>query len=247
MKFFRITWNEIKKEMLTTFSYKFQWVGEFLSLAIFYFFLSKLSNRLEFSAFSYCLWFYSMLIVGDISGKISTEMKLGTFEQVYFATYPIPIMLLAKMLASIVRSGLLMICLLLLLINNGSFDVLQFLNVNIYLSVFFITPGLFGIGLLIGGLTLLLKDAGWMLNIINNCMLFLSGIFISTDVFPYWIQKIAVIIPTTQAIQLIKQENVYLMNWVALSLISLAYLALGGLVFFFCSKKAKSQGLLAHY
>lgn len=247
MKFFIITWNEIKKEMLTTFSYKLQWIGEFLSLAIFYFFLSKLANRLEFSTFSYCLWFYSMLIIGDISGKISTEMKLGTFEQMYLSAYPIFVILLSKILSSILRSVFLVICLLFLLINSNNFSFSDFMNLNIYLSILCVTPGLFGISLLIGGITLLLKDAGWLLNIINNCMLFLNGVVISIDVFPYWMQKISMLIPTTKAVLLIKQENIHFISWFTLLFMSLVYLAFGGLVFFLCNKRAKSKGMLAHY
>lgn len=247
MNFFSITWNEIKKELLTTLSYKFQWLGELLSLTIFYFFLSKIANTLEFSTFSYCFWFYSMLIIGDISGKISLEMKLGTFEQVYLATYPISTILLAKTFTSILRSGFLMMFLILFLFSSYDFNFSGFMNLNVYLSILFIIPGLFGISLLIGGITLLLKDAGWILNIINNCMLFLNGTLISLNILPYWLQKIATLIPTTQVIQFTKQDNIFLVDWLTLLFTNLIYLTIGGLVFFFCNKKAKSKGILAHY
>ena len=75
----RIVLNELIKELLIVWSYRLQWVGEIVSLIIFFMFLFNLTNETEYAAISYCLWFYSILIIGDISGKISVDMKAGAF------------------------------------------------------------------------------------------------------------------------------------------------------------------------
>ncbi len=247
MKFLRLLRNEIEKEVATTLSYRSQWVGEFLSLIIFYLFLSKLPDKLELSVLSYSLWFYSMLIVGDISGKISSEMRLGTLEQIYLSTYSVIHLLTAKIIASIARCGLLMFCLLLILTINSYANALYIPDLFFFLALLCITPGLFGISLLIGGITLIIKDAGWVVNVVNNSMLFLSGLFLSIEVFPHWVQKLSFAIPTTQAITLIHKKNILVMDWVIASCISLTYFLLGITFFFVCDKKAKAKGSLGHY
>jgi ABC-2 type transport system permease protein len=247
MTFTRVLGNEINKEMITTFSYKSQWFGEFLSLVIFYLFLSQLPGKLELSILSYSLWFYSILIVGDVAGKISSEMRLGTLEQIYLSTYSVIYLLLAKIIASIVRSCLLMFSLLFLLSINNFIDFIYIPDLLFFLALLIITPGLFGISLLIGGLTLLIKDASWIINIVNNSMLFLSGIFLSLETFPIWVQKLSFAMPTTQAITLIHRSHFLMMDWLITLFSSLIYFLFGLTLFLICEKKAKSKGVLGHY
>ena len=108
-----------------------------------------------------------------------------------------------------------------------------------------VTPGLFGISLLIGGLTILLKDTGWLINIVNNGFLFLSGIFLPLDSFPHQLQKISSMIPTTQAISSLNEIS--LNDFFMIMIINLSYLGLGIFCFFLCEKKAKIKGILGHY
>ena len=108
-----------------------------------------------------------------------------------------------------------------------------------------ITPGLFGISLLIGGLTILLKDTGWLINVINNGFLFLCGIFLPLDSFPHQLQKISLMIPTTQAINSLNEFSIN--NFFMFMIINLSYLGLGTFFFFLCERKAKIKGILGHY
>lgn len=245
MMFFKIVGNEIKKEILTAWSYRFQWFGEFLSLLIFFIFLIALAREKQVAGISYCLWFYSILIVGDISGKISTEMRSGTFEQIYLSAIPIPFLLLAKVFSAIVRSFIIMASLFILIWSLGYINIS---NIN-YLSLAFIlliiTPGLLGLSLFLGGLTILLKDTGWMLNILNNSLLFLSGIFMPIESLPTWLQYVSDLSLITQAIEFIKVSDHS--NESHLLVISFFYLFLGIIVFLFCEKKAKLKGSLGHY
>ncbi len=242
----RIIFNEFRKEILITWSYKFQWFGEFLSLIVFYLFLNNLSKRVDFSAFSYCVWFYSVLIIGDISGKITHERNLGTFEQIYLSTSSIVTIFFAKIIASIMKCSLLMLTLVLLLLFYGKTGSLHLLK-NFCISILLITPGLFGFSLIIGGFTLLLKDVGWVINIINNSALFLSGAFLSLEEFPYWLQKTSSALPTTQAINLMQKKQMQISDVLNVLFINLIYLIIAFVIFSFCEKNAKSRAILDHY
>lgn len=247
MKLASILWNELRKEILTTLGYKSQWLGEFLALIIFYLFLNKLSGRSDLSAYCYCLWFYSVLIIGDISGKITTEMRLGTFEQMYLSTFSIISLLTVKIITSIIRCGLLMLSLLFLLFLNGYIFLNTLFDPLLWLAALCITPGLFGISLILGGITLSIKDTAWIVNIVNNSTLFLSGIFLSTEAFPNWIQNLSILIPTTQAITLLYQNDFSPINWALFGASSLVYLLIGLACFFLFDRRAKEKGVLGHY
>ena len=243
--FFKIMWNEIKKEILTVWSYRLQWLGEFISLLIFFIFLITLTKEKQIAGINYCLWFYSILIIGDISGKISTEMRSGTFEQIYLSALPIPFLLFAKAISAIVKSFLIMGSLFSLLWCLGYIAISGLPITKLTCTILIITPGLFGISLLLGGLTILLKDVGWILNIINNSLLFLSGIFMPIESFPIWIQYVSQISLITIAIDFIQLSHSS--NELSLYIVSFIYLVFGSGVFLYCEKKAKLKGCLGHY
>lgn len=242
-------WSELKKEIIIAFNYKFQWAGDFLSLAVFYLFLAKLSTKIEFQTLSYSLWFYSVLIIGDISGKISSEMRLGTFEQTYLSVFSLLTLFMVKVFVSIFRCIILMIVFLVFLtvVDFNCFNIFTFKCFVTIFAGLCITPGLFGFSLLVGGITLLIKDAGWISNILNNSMLFLSGIFLNIGSFPGWVQKIALLIPTTRAIQLINYNNQLLSEWGITFVLSFVYFAIGGIFFYFCDKRARVMGIVGYH
>jgi ABC-2 type transport system permease protein len=243
--FLRILWNEIKKEMLTAWSYRLQWLGEFLSLIVFFVFLIVVAKEKQIAGISYCLWFYSILIIGDMSGKISVEMRSGTFEQIYLSVIPIPLLLLAKLISSIVRSFIIMISLFSLISILGYINLLDVPILKLSLVMLIVTPGLLGLSLLLGGLTILLKDVGWVINLINNSLLFLSGIFLPLESFPRWLQHASKLSIVTQSVEIIRTNGPTSELFVII--ISFIYLVIGFLSFHYCEKKAKLTGRLGHY
>lgn len=240
---FKIVCNEIKKEFFNTWSYRWQWFGELISLFAFFFFLSMLTQKAG-AGISYCIWFYSVLIIGDISGKVSLEMRSGTFEQIYLSSIPMPLIFISKVVTSIFRAFIIMTTLFMLFWVFG-YVQLSFLNYKMFYVLMMITPGLFGISLLIGGFTILLKDIGWLTNIINNSLLFLSGIFLPLDSYSSQFQKFLLLIPTTQAINSLNDFSGN--ELFVIVAINFFYLGLGIFCFFLCEKKAKIKGILGHY
>jgi ABC-2 type transport system permease protein len=242
---FKVIWNEIKKEVLTIWSYRLQWIGEFLSLSFFFIFLISLTQEKQIAGLAYCLWFYAILIIGDISGKISTEMRIGTFEQIYLSVIPIPILLFAKVISAVVKSFIIMGSLFIILCNLGFINLHNLPVLKIILIIFIITPGLFGLSLFLGGLTILLKDVSWTINVINNGMLYLSGVFFPLDSLPLWLQYISQASLITTSLEFIKFSSYS--NASFSFLLSLFYFFLGSSVFILCEKKAKIKGSLGHY
>lgn len=195
---------------------------------------------------AYSIWFYSILIIGDISGKVSLEMRTGTFEQMYLSSISIPILFIAKALVAILRAFLIMTSLLAFFWSFGyvNFSLLQYKTIYILIIT---TIGLFGISFFICGLTILIKDTSWLINIVNNGLLFLSGIFLPLDFFSSQLQRVLLMIPTTQAIKSLYQQIDLFNDLIPMIFLNSIYFILGISFFLFCEKKAKMKGILGHY
>lgn len=246
-KVYNLVRNEVRKELLITWSYRSQWMGEFFSLLVSYVFLNELTFKsYPASALSYCIWFYSIVITGGISNKIASEMVTGTLEQIYLSIIPIPVLFCVKIVAGVIRASLLMIvlCTCLVLLKRASIDFNSLLR--LLFIIISITPGLLGLSLLLGGLTLWLKDIGWLINCVNSGLLFVSGIFLPVESLPTPLRLFSQTLPTTQAIGILKNGfSAYL--WLNIVAWSFLYCVLGLCVFYRCDKQAKLMGNLAHY
>lgn len=260
MLFIKTALNEVWKELLVTWSYRTQWLAEMLALSLLFFYLMTMSHHIpesshneHFYLFSYAIWFYSVLIIGDISSKLSTEMRTGTFEQVYLSVLPITLVFLSRIFASLIRSTLLMLIfvgpLMLFLGKLPGLD--QTICLLIVLTC--LAPGLIGLSFLMGGITFLIKESGPLINILNNGLLFLSGAFLPLNALPHWLASIALLLPTTKAIKIITQFTTpefpfsEIPDLLSLCVTSLVYLGVGLLAFSLCEKRAKSLGSLGHY
>ena len=65
--------------------------------------------------------------------------------------------------------------------------------------------GLFGFGYAIGGLTLVFKQISSVSGLVTNMLLFLNGTLLPVHHFPAWLETIAVFLPTTQGIIVLRK------------------------------------------
>lgn len=252
--------NEVRKELFLIWNYRVQWVFEVIALILFFFFLSRINippnqpiHSFELSLINYATWFYAILIIGDMGGKLANEMRTGTFEVLCLAAIPIAWILVARIFASIIRATTLFLLLIVPLALLFSIPVpLQ--HFQLFFKVFCgLLPGLLGLSFLLGGITLLIKDAGPIVNIVNNSILFLSGGFVPLDSFPKWVITLTKYLPTTQAITIFKNhlvfnKTIFFGNEMAILLVhSLLYLTVGVLAFLYCEKRVRMAGTLGHY
>lgn len=260
--FYYIAINEIRKELLLVWSYRIQWICEIVALTLFFFFLSRMNyafskdSDLEFSLMSYATWFYAILIIGDMAGKLANEMRTGTFEQISLAVVSMPWILVARVFTSIIRATALFLLLMIPLATLFSIHI-SFHNIGLFFVVFGgLLPGLLGLSFLLGGITFILKEAGPIINIVNNTLLFLSGGFVPLDTFPSWVVMITKYLPTTQAINIFRVNRQLsthsffpFSNSGISSLVvhSFIYLLIGLFAFLYLERKAKSEGTLGHY
>lgn len=236
----KILINELKKEFFILWSYKIQWFGEFVSLIFLFVFLSFFNTSLN-SGLLYGVWFYSILIIGDVSNKISLDTKAGNIEQIYLSPIPSFFIYIIKIASTLIKSFfMLSIFLILLFICNLNITF----DLRVMVSIFIITPGLFGLSFILGGLTLVFKETSFIVTIVNNLLLFLSGIFLPLSHLPDWLQLLSFYLPTTQAIYMITETSVPFNKFVTIISINIIYVLIGFIAFIFSENYAKRKGIL---
>ncbi|MDE2822892.1 MAG: ABC transporter permease, partial [Chloroflexota bacterium] len=116
--------------------------------------------------------------------------------------------------------------------------------------------GLFGFGYAIGGLTLVFKQISSVSGLLTNVLLFLNGALLPVHHFPAWLETIAVFLPTTQGIIVLRKVVVdgasLTAVWedgsmVFLAVQSILFLVVGWALFNVGERVAKRSGTLGQY
>ena len=244
--FFKIIWNEFVKEIFCAWGYKINWIGELITLALFFMFLSNMTYEHQNKGIEYCIWFYSVLVTGEIGNKLSSEMKNGTLEQVYLSIFPTWFLFFVKIISSTVKSMLIVFVLLIFMYVLGFVDTNYFCFFKLFFLLILITPCLFGISFVFGGLTLVFRDISWLTNLFNNYSIFLSGIFVPLDKIPAWMHVLVYNNIVYVGVGILREEQNLI---ICMRLIFYCFLIfLFGLIFFiYCQNKVKTNGTLGYY
>lgn len=115
---------------------------------------------------------------------------------------------------------------------------------------------LFGLGFMVGGATLLLKQVTQLANFVENFLLYLSGALLPVHNLLDWLEAFAKMLPTTHGIIVLRkvvlegQSLVSVWNdgplgWLIVN--TFAYLVIGILVFKWFERRAMNQGVLGQY
>ncbi|WP_165422915.1 ABC transporter permease [Ktedonosporobacter rubrisoli] len=115
---------------------------------------------------------------------------------------------------------------------------------------------LFGFTLFLSGLALVFKQISALADMLQNLMLFLTGSLVPVSAFPTWLTLLTKILPTTEAVIVLRSVQLrgqsLVAAWLdgslgALLLHALLYLGVGWLVYKLCERYARQQGSLGQY
>lgn len=265
----RISWlrmalvalNETYKGLLIQFSYKFDLLSQALTFGFLFIGIAFFTGQgtidpvlLAPAFLGYVVWIYLLIAIGDASFALREEAQVGTLEQMYMSPAPAGVILLGRTLASLVVTTNILLLITL--------PLLYFFDIQIHwrwagLPVFLLTwMGIYGFGFMVAAATLLFKQIGALVNLMQNMMLFLNGSFVPVDNFPNWLYVVAHTIPSTQGIIVLRkvllEEQTLRMIWQDGSLIwlfahSSVYFIVGWFLFVLSERQAKRRGLLGQY
>ena len=257
----RVFLNEFHKVALIYWHYKFNLFMEVLQLGLNFLGMSLMlhAGSMGFSEFGptllgYIMWVYASYIFNVGYNSITLESRSGTLEQLFMSPAPQPVIYLGAMCSTIVSSSIIIACM------YGFFAVVCGISIpfNWMVVPFFLGTllGLMGFGFIIGGATLLSKNATGFTDLITYLLLYFNGSMIPIDKLPWPVQYLSDTLPTTLGIKIIREilfEGVSVAAlWsrgvVEIFIINtLIYCAAGVIIFLYAEKVARARGYLGGY
>jgi ABC-2 type transport system permease protein len=212
----------------------------------------------EGTVVGFTMLFFALMALNTMSIDIENEARQGTLEQVVLCA---PSFLGLLWMRAVVHLGIgsLAVILLSLAIQLSTGRLLRLAAAEVLpaaLAIFLTVAGLCGFGLILGGLSLVLKRIGQLSSLIQFALFFpaladLSGLSpglhgaIMHFPFVRGVQLLKLLFADAAgqavAADIIRRE----LLWLAAD--SLIYIGLGSLVFLFFERLARRGGMLAHY
>lgn len=254
--------NAFKEEFIlnlkVSISYKTNFISETIIIALLYFSLIFLNSGEYLSTFyatkvsyksliliSYILWDFSIMAINVVSSNISGESSNGTLEQKLMSNIPISILMFSEFLSTILIQCIEI--LILVLLSQIFFNVGIKINLPIILIILINLIGMYGIGLIFGGISLKEKKIGKVIYIFQILLLFVCNTITS----PIKSISINKIIPLTIGNDLARKSlcgiQLSINNYLELISVSLIWLVIGILTFNYFKKLSKKEGLLNTY
>jgi ABC-2 type transport system permease protein len=257
----RATLNETYKGLLLLWNYRFNLIMEALIICCVFVGLNFLigngqlpQEQLASSLLGYIVWLYMFMAVSNMGWSLREEMQTGTLEQMYMSPFPPPILMLGRAFAAFVSTSVTMILITVILV--------PFLKISIPLRpeggfVFAWTMiGLFGLGFMVGGATLVFKHAESLAYLAQYGLMFLNGALLPVDRFPNGMAWATKVLPGTQGIIVLR--HVVLdrqslpeawadgsLGWLVLH--SALFFVVGWIIFNRCEHSVRRRGTLGQY
>ncbi len=253
-----LLWVEFKRSWINLRRYPSEFVGGVIALSLFFLLLylgarylagpgANFGERTEAILAGFLLWTLTLFAYNSLSFGLSEEAQTGTLEQVFLTPYgPIPLLLLRN-LAGLGTQ--------LLLIGSVGLVLMWFTGARlslpplVFLPIFTVLIGGYGLGFAMASLALLFKRVQQLLGISQFLLIFLLQYPLESE---GWLRTLGYFLPLVPGASLARgmmASNAGL-DWATLGLAllnGLAYLALGIALFSQAVHTAKRRGLLFGY
>jgi ABC-2 type transport system permease protein len=213
----------------------------------------SLGGGLDGMVVGYCMWFFAMMAMNTMSMDIEREAQQGTLEQVVLHVPDfLGVLWLRAATHLTLGAGLVIVLNLAIQVSTGSYLHLSLVGWLAAIAVVIITlAGLCGVGLLLGGMSLLFKRIGQLSAIVQFSLFFLASMDIQKLPLPW--PGIVMHLPMAGGVSLLKQlvtgaspaELGAAFAWLALD--SACYALVGSVVFKVMERATRRAGLLSHY
>lgn len=201
----------------------------------------------QFAIVNYIFWFLALLIMQDIGFEITQESMRGTLEQLCMSPMGMWRILLSRIVAKTIMSIVVVIILLYVsMLTSG-----QWLNIDVIsiLPIFILTLiSMFGIGFMIAGLCMIVKQIESFLQILQ---FIIGGLtFVPLSVAPF-----LAYFPFVKGVDLVRNVmidgatlgEISLGSYMILIFNAIFYFLLGLFIYRSCERVAMKKGLLGHY
>lgn len=192
----------------------------------------------------YLMWYISTGCVNSLSELIRSESTQGTLEHKFMSSTSKSILFLGNLLGSLIIT--LGTALIITLIATIFFNVKIFFDIRIIPIILLNFIGMYGIGLIFGGIALKEKKVGSILYIFQIILIFISDTIIIMNGF-----SARNLIPLTVANDLVRKilggEMINLKLYLFFILLNVIWLIVGLLVFKYFYNKSREKGWIYQY
>lgn len=251
--------NETYKGLLLLWNYRFNLLMESISIVVVFiglnFFVGSgdlQAEQLEASLIGYLIWIYTFMAISNMGWSLKEEAQTGTLEQMYMSPTPPEVLILGRVLANFITTSLMIGLVILILIPL--FDISLPLRLEGLVVFLWTMVGLLGLGLMVGGATLVFKHVESLSYFIQYGLMFLNGSLVSIEKFPPWLETAARLLPGTQGIFTLRlallEKQSFEELWINLLLLivhSTVYFIMGWLVYKIGESYARQHGTLGQY
>lgn len=251
--------EEIRIGLETAWNYRMSFVSEIVTILILYlcllFWNSGTSLALSYPGGNagskelllagYMLWNFSIMAINTMSDTISAEATSGTLEHKYMSIIPMSILNLAIFVRSFIIECI--IVGIILIVAKFMFNISIAFNILSICIIIITSIGMYGIGMILGGIALKEKRIGKVIFILQILFLFMSDTItnVSNNI------QISKILPLTLGNDLLRESisfgSVTLSKLYFLILISLLWIVIGTFIYKVFERKSKKEGLLGTY
>nr|WP_294468751.1 ABC transporter permease [uncultured Sellimonas sp.] len=252
----RMIWYECKMDVLRTFRYKMGLVSDLViyTLLLCFFFWSNtgqsfqaqygIDNYQALLLFGYIAWTFSVTAISTIASQLLTELQRGTLFFKLHSRLPLQILYLGDLLSSVLVQTIVVI--IYSLITFFIFHVHYVITLPIIATFFISVLGMYGIGLMIAGLSLYYKRIGAVVLLVQLFLLFVTDTIPTSSV----ITGISRVLPLTMCNTVIRNSLLHRelgTTFLLLCVVSLLWFLVGYLMFDRFMNRARKKGNLLLY
>lgn len=201
----------------------------------------------QYAIVNYVVWFLALIVMQDIGWQVTNEAMRGTLEQLCMSPMGLWRIMTARLVATTVINLFIVIALLYLSMLTAG----QWLNVDVLTiaPILFLTLiSMFGVGFMIAGISIILKQVQSFLQILQFILAGLT--FVPLSVAPF-----LAYLPFVKGVDLIRHvmidgatlSQIGVGDFLILIFNAVFYFILGLICFLYCERIAMNKGLLAHY
>ncbi|GGP12779.1 ABC transporter permease [Oceanobacillus neutriphilus] len=203
--------------------------------------------NIQFVIVNYIFWFLALSVIQMFGFEIVNEAIRGTLEQLSMSPMGIWRILSTRLIASTIIYGIIIFVLLIITMLTAG----QWLNIDILsiFPIFVLTVfGMYGVGLMVGGLAIVYKQIQAFLQILQFLLAGLTFIPLAASPFMYFL-------PFVIGVDLVRDimiggQTLIDIGWLPLTILfinAFVYFIAGLLFFNYCERMAMKKGLLGQY
>lgn len=251
--------EEFRLKLEESWNYKTNFISEVITMLILYLSLlfmnsgTSLSYAYTTSAVNskslllagYMLWSFSIMSISIVNDTISYESTTGTLEHKFISIVPIFVLNSAIFAKAFLTESIVVI--ILLIVSKIFFGITITFNLYSIFIILITSLGMYGIGMILGGLALKVKKIGKIVFILQVLFLFIGDTITNISNTIY----ISKILPLTLGNELLRYSlvlgNINFNKLLILVLCSITWIFIGIVIFKFFEKTCKKEGSLGYY